>query len=157
MGCVPLHNAGSLAPGVPPSTLLLPAYLGERPSLGCLPCKPVIRPWQSKRENLTLLTLCLCLCLCLCVCPQVGRWFAFKERGASFTTECRAGFITFLMVSMCLLLVIIFFFFFLLLVISFLLFHSCYPGEVTGWGQVGLIASLMVNLWSFLSSSFLNL
>lgn len=30
---------------------------------------------------------------------QVGRWFAFKDRDAKFTVECRAGFITFLMVS----------------------------------------------------------
>ena len=29
---------------------------------------------------------------------QVGRWFNFKDRRASFTVECRAGLITFLMV-----------------------------------------------------------
>jgi hypothetical protein len=30
---------------------------------------------------------------------QIGRWFNFKDRQATFTVECRAGFITFLMVS----------------------------------------------------------
>ncbi|GAB4814177.1 hypothetical protein N2152v2_001223 [Parachlorella kessleri] len=30
---------------------------------------------------------------------SIGRWFRFKERSATFTVECRAGFITFLMVS----------------------------------------------------------
>lgn len=36
---------------------------------------------------------------CCSVHTQVGRWFAFKDRDAKFTVECRAGFITFLMVS----------------------------------------------------------
>ena len=30
---------------------------------------------------------------------QVGRWFQFRDRAATLTVECRAGFITFLMVS----------------------------------------------------------
>lgn len=59
-------------------------------------------PWHPVVLVAAWASCCCCACLTpslLCV-AQVGKWFAITERGSTFTTELRAGTVTFLTVGL---------------------------------------------------------